>query len=66
MPYQGRDVETVGSSRGELLRDAAWRHQRVAVAAYYYAKGRGFEPGGEGEDWRLAETQIDATDEAGE
>jgi hypothetical protein len=66
MPSRGLDVETNGSSRGELLRDEAWRYERVSVSAYYYAKGRGFEPGGETEDWRLAEAQIDAADEAGE
>jgi hypothetical protein len=49
-----------------LLRDGAWRYERVSVAAYYYSKGRGFEPGGEAEDWRRAEAQIDAADEAGE
>jgi hypothetical protein len=66
MPFRGLDVETNGSSRGELLRDGAWRHERVSVAAYYRAQGRGFVPGGAAEDWRLAEAQVDAADEAGE
>jgi hypothetical protein len=66
MPSRGLEVETNESSRSELLRDGAWRYERVSVAAYYYSKGRGFEPGGEAEDWRRAEAQIDAADEAGE
>jgi hypothetical protein len=46
-----------------IRRDDAWRHQRVATAAYYLAASRGFEPGHEAEDWTLAELQIDAIDE---
>jgi hypothetical protein len=38
----------------------------VSIAAYYCAKRRGFEPGNEDADWRLAEAQIDAADEAAE
>lgn len=35
------------------------REQMVAVAAYYLAERRGFSPGGQDEDWRRAEHQID-------
>jgi hypothetical protein len=66
MPFRDLDAETSGSSQGELLRDGAWRHERVSVAAYYRAEARNFIPGGEAEDWRLAEAQVDAADEAGE
>jgi hypothetical protein len=45
-----------------LRRDNAWRHERVATAAYYLAAKRGFEPGHEAEDWALAELQTDAID----
>jgi hypothetical protein len=45
-----------------LRRDDAWRHERVATAAYYLAANRGFEPGHEAEDWSLAELQTDAID----
>jgi len=31
----------------------------IAVAAYYLAEHRGFAPGGELDDWRRAEQQID-------
>jgi hypothetical protein len=53
-----------GSAQAELRRDQTWRHERVAVAAYYIAQRRGFEPGSAAMDWRLAERQIDAADEA--
>jgi len=60
------DAESNESSVGELQRDGAWRRQRVSVAAYYAAQRRGFEPGGEAEDWRLAEAEINVADESGE
>lgn len=50
---------------GELMRDGAWRYERVSVAAYYLAQKRNFMPGNEFSDWTLAERQINATDEAG-
>jgi hypothetical protein len=49
-------------SEPSLRRDDAWRHKRVATAAYYLAANRGFEPGHEAEDWSLAELQTDAID----
>jgi hypothetical protein len=52
----------VESSERSTQRDDAWRHERVAMAAYYLAAHRGFEPGHEAEDWSLAELQTDATD----
>lgn len=35
------------------------RRERIARAAYYNAERRGFEPGGELEDWLKAEQQVD-------
>ena len=35
------------------------RRERIAVAAYYNAERRGFQPGGEADDWLKAEEQID-------
>ena len=35
------------------------RRDRIAVAAYYNAQRRGFQPGREVEDWLEAERQID-------
>ena len=54
----------MASAQGELSRDAAWRHARVSTAAYYISQQRGFESGSEARDWKLAELQIDALDEA--
>jgi hypothetical protein len=39
---------------------AAEREARIAVAAFYFAEARGFEPGHELDDWLRAEKQIDA------
>lgn len=39
--------------------DRAGREARVAVAAFYLAEARGFEPGRELDDWLMAERQID-------
>ncbi len=50
------------SAAAGIRRDNAWRHERVATAAYYLAAKRGFEPGHEAEDWALAELQTDAID----
>jgi hypothetical protein len=36
------------------------RRMMVAEAAYYIAESRGFQSGGEVEDWLLAEKQIDS------
>ncbi len=47
-----------------VQRADAWRRERIATAAYYIAQKRGFAPGHEEEDWRLAEAQIDAIDSA--
>jgi len=33
--------------------------QKIAIAAYFRAEGRNFEPGRELEDWLAAEAQID-------
>jgi hypothetical protein len=38
------------------------RRQRIALAAYYRAQSRGFEPGQEEADWHAAEAQIAAED----
>jgi hypothetical protein len=36
------------------------RHELIAVAAYYLAEGRNFEPGHETEDWLTAESQVES------
>ncbi|HEY2401271.1 MAG TPA: DUF2934 domain-containing protein [Steroidobacteraceae bacterium] len=35
------------------------RHLRISIAAYRRAETRGFEPGGELEDWLAAEREVD-------
>jgi len=55
-------IDDAGSAESEIRRDEAWRHERVAIAAYYLAASRGFEPGRETADWSLAELQTDAID----
>jgi hypothetical protein len=50
------------AAQDALRRDAAWRRERIATAAYYIAEHRGFAPGFDTEDWGLAESQIDALD----
>jgi hypothetical protein len=45
----------------DYTRSDEWRaknHSRVAVAAYYKAQARGFEPGKEIQDWLEAESEI--------
>jgi hypothetical protein len=35
------------------------REELIALAAYYRAERRGFEPGGELQDWLAAEAEVD-------
>lgn len=40
--------------------DECQRQQRIAAAAYLKAESRGFAPGGELDDWLVAEREFDA------
>ena len=40
--------------------DAEQRHHRISEAAYYRSQHRGFEPGGEDDDWLEAEKEIES------
>jgi hypothetical protein len=62
--HDGLPFDAQRSAREECKRDATWRHSRVAIAAYYLSEHRGFQPGSEAVDWKLAELQIDVADEA--
>lgn len=62
-PIAPRSRKTA-SAHLAVQRTEAWRHERVATAAYYIAEKRGFAPGHDEEDWRLAEAEIDAIDSA--
>lgn len=47
------------SSAAAAFIDAAEREARIALAAFFFAEARGFEPGRELDDWLQAERQID-------
>jgi hypothetical protein len=40
------------------------RHERIAAKAYQLAEKRGFQPGGELDDWLQAESEVDAMGQA--
>lgn len=48
------------SSAGQIAANGEDRHNMIATAAYYRAERRGFNSGGETEDWLEAEAEIDA------
>jgi DUF2934 family protein len=48
---------------GASVRSADELHEFVAVAAYYFAQARNFEPGHEMDDWLKAEAQFFAKPE---
>jgi hypothetical protein len=50
-PGAGEEPSSAGGDSG--------RRQRIAEAAYYNAEHRGFEPGGEMDDWLEAERERD-------
>ena len=55
-----RDEAAEASSEIPMhLANAEERQQMIAVAAYFRAQGRNFEPGQEVEDWLAAEAEID-------
>lgn len=55
-----RDEAAEASSEIPMpLASAEERQQMIAVAAYFRAQGRNFEPGQEVEDWLAAEAEID-------
>lgn len=46
---------------GALALPSEERHRMIALAAYFRAERRGFNPGRELDDWFEAEAKIDAT-----
>ncbi len=67
--HRGReavDSEEAEQSReeGEKRVSAQAREQMIAVAAYYRAQRRNFDPGQELEDWLEAEAEVNARLEA--
>ncbi len=61
-----RDVEIVPNpllksmTQDAYERSAELRRNRIAVLAYQLSEARGFAPGHEADDWRLAQSRIDA------
>jgi len=53
-------VEVVNFALEAKPFDADARRRLIAEAAYYRAAQRGFEPGGEADDWLSAEAEVDA------
>jgi len=47
-----------GLQTGATADNAEQLHEAIAVAAYYFAEARNFEPGRELDDWLKAEAQV--------
>ena len=47
---------TGNESNGEYMQEN--RNSRIAIAAYYKAQERGFQPGHELDDWLAAEAEV--------
>ena len=58
---QRAETEEPEADAQRPLPGASERRQMIAVAAYYRAQARNFEPGRQLEDWLEAEAKIDAT-----
>jgi hypothetical protein len=52
-------VPQPGESNSGRVSAKTERHDRIAVEAYYNAERRGFQPGGEIDDWLEAEKLVD-------
>ena len=63
-PQGDRSLEGSSSESGPAAgrqgrAGAEERQQMIAIVAYYRAERRGFEPGGELDDWLAAEAEIE-------
>ncbi len=61
VPRKTRRAKNEGNSvatAAAVTEDA--RRAMIAEAAYFHAEQRGFAPGGEEQDWLIAEAEIDA------
>ena len=56
------NAETAGQQGLVPDAEAAERHERIAVAAYYKAEQRGFREGSEHDDWLEAEKEVERQD----
>lgn len=55
-----RSSADASGSAGQSALNGEDRHNMIATAAYYRAERRGFDSGGETEDWLAAEAEIDS------
>ena len=53
-------IENAENIVTEVALDECQRQQRIAAAAYFRAESRGFAPGGELDDWLVAEKEFAA------
>lgn len=58
-PRRARKAQTDPPARSTAV-SGDQRRAMIAEAAYFHAEQRGFMPGGEQEDWLVAETEVDA------
>jgi hypothetical protein len=58
-PAEAAPAEDVEATGGGGAGTDDERRERISVAAYYNAERRGFDPGGERDDWLEAERQVD-------
>ena len=57
-------LQHVVDTAGRVLQTPDELRNKIAVAAYYRAERRNFEPGGEMEDWLDAEAEVLAEQES--
>ena len=58
-PRRTRSAATAANEAAVNAPDEADHQVKVAMAAYFIAEKRGFEPGHELDDWLAAEAEID-------
>jgi hypothetical protein len=59
-PYTIHERVPIPKAVLDRVSTPAERHEMIARAAYYRAELRGFAPGGELDDWMVAEHEINA------
>lgn len=62
--WDSTDEEPAAPDAGEVISHNLTRtSEEIAVAAYYKAEKRGFEPGHDVEDWLEAESELNQADD---
>jgi len=55
-----RKTKTATTTVADSVLDECQRVRHIALAAYFKAESRGFAPGGELDDWLVAEREFEA------